>query len=301
MQKYRVYILPLAIVLGLFFHSHIKLLAWFTPYLIFIILFFTYSSLEVKKIRFSFFNLWLILFQILCSIVVYLICRPFNEVFSEGVFITILAPTATSAAVVALMLGANINTVGVYTLFSNFAVALIAPLYFTYMGASSDFSFWQSFGSILAKILPILILPFLLAIFIQKVSPTFNAKIIKIQSISFYLWAMALILVISNVMDFIFEENDFNYIFLLWAFFITLIICVVQFSVGKYIGKRYGDAIAGSQSLGQKNTVLAIWMAQTFLNPMSSIIPAMYVIIQNLFNSYQLWRKEINHRKQPLP
>ncbi len=300
MQKYRVYILPLAIVLGLFFHSHIKLLAWFTPYLIFIILFFTYSSLEVKKIRFSFFNLWLILFQVLFGIVLYLIFKSFNNVLSEGIFITVLAPTATSAAVVAVMLGANLNTVGVYTLFSNFAVALIAPLYFTYMGASSDFLFWQSFGSILAKISPILILPFLLAIFIQKVLPTFNAKIIKMQSISFYLWAMALILVISKVMGFIFEENNFNYTFLLWAFFITLIICVVQFSVGKYIGKRYGDAVAGSQSLGQKNTVLAIWMAQTFLNPMSSIIPAMYVIIQNSFNSYQLWQKEINHRKQPL-
>ena len=44
--------------------------------------------------------------------------------------------------------------------------------------------------------------------------------------------------------------------------------------------------------MGQKNTILAIWMAQTYLNPLSSIVPAAYVLWQNLINSYQLWRKQ---------
>jgi BASS family bile acid:Na+ symporter len=48
--------------------------------------------------------------------------------------------------------------------------------------------------------------------------------------------------------------------------------------------------VAGGQGLGQKNTVLAIWMAQTFLNPISSIAPGAYVLWQNMFNSWQVWR-----------
>ena len=71
----------------------------------------------------------------------------------------------------------------------------------------------------------------------------------------------------------------------------ALLLCVWQFGVGRLIGKKYGDIVSGGQSVGQKNTILAIWMAQTFLNPLASIVPAMYIIWQNLFNSYQLWQK----------
>ena len=37
------------------------------------------------------------------------------------------------------------------------------------------------------------------------------------------------------------------------------------------VGGRYGDRISGGQALGQKNTVLAIWMAQTYLDPSSCV------------------------------
>lgn len=299
MQKYRSYILPIAIVLGLFFHSYIKVLSPIVPYLIFAMLFLTYSSIQVRKMHLTYFDLWLILFQLAASLVFYFIVKPFDAALAEGVLVTVLTPTATSAVVVAVMLDANLTTMGVYTLFCNFVIALAAPLYFTLIGTSMDFPFWQSFGIILAKISPLLILPFVLAVIIKKVAPNVNAKLIQLKFISFYLWALALIIVIAKVINFLFEENNFNYLFLLWASILALFICVLQFALGKYIGKRYGDEVAGGQSLGQKNTVLAIWMAQTFLNPISSIIPAIYVVLQNVYNSYQLWRKELNRRKQP--
>ena len=76
-----------------------------------------------------------------------------------------------------------------------------------------------------------------------------------------------------------------------------MVICVVQFGVGRMLGRRYGDAAAGGQSLGQKNTVLAIWMAVTYLNPFSSVGPGSYVVWQNIFNSYQLWKKRKSEMK----
>jgi len=57
------------------------------------------------------------------------------------------------------------------------------------------------------------------------------------------------------------------------------------------IGKRYDDTVAGGQGLGQKNTILAIWMAQMYLNPIASIGPGAYVLWQNIINSYQVWLK----------
>lgn len=81
---------------------------------------------------------------------------------------------------------------------------------------------------------------------------------------------------------------------LLFAYIIVL---------GKLIGKKYYNTIAGGQGLGQKNTVLAIWMALTYLNPLASIGPASYVVWQNSINSFQLWikeRKETKNNKNTL-
>ena len=72
----------------------------------------------------------------------------------------------------------------------------------------------------------------------------------------------------------------------------ALLVCLLQFLAGKLLGRKYGQTIAGGQGLGQKNTVLAIWMALTYLNPLASIGPASYVVWQNCFNSMQLWIKE---------
>ena len=65
----------------------------------------------------------------------------------------------------------------------------------------------------------------------------------------------------------------------------------------KTIGSVYNDRISGGQALGQKNTILAIWMAHTYLNPLSSVAPGSYVLWQNIINSYQLWKKRKNEMK----
>ena len=71
----------------------------------------------------------------------------------------------------------------------------------------------------------------------------------------------------------------------------ALVLCIAQFALGRRIGKKYGETIAGGQGLGQKNTILAIWMAQVYLSPLSSIGPAAYVLWQNSINAFQLYRK----------
>ena len=38
--------------------------------------------------------------------------------------------------------------------------------------------------------------------------------------------------------------------------------------------------------------MLAVWMAQSFLDPISSVAPTAYIVWQNFVNSYQLWLKE---------
>ncbi len=60
------------------------------------------------------------------------------------------------------------------------------------------------------------------------------------------------------------------------------------------LGRYYGDPVSGGQGLGQKNTVLAVWMALAYMNPIASVGPAAYIAWQNIVNSWQLMRYHKN-------
>lgn len=73
---------------------------------------------------------------------------------------------------------------------------------------------------------------------------------------------------------------------------IPLGLTILQFSIGKAVGKHWGDSIGAGQALGQKNNVVGIWLCITFLNPLAALSPCAYVIWQNIVNAVQLWYKE---------
>ena len=71
----------------------------------------------------------------------------------------------------------------------------------------------------------------------------------------------------------------------------SAVLCAVQFYAGRVVGRHYGDPISGAQGLGQKNTVLAIWVATSYVSALASLAPAAYILWQNIFISWQLYRK----------
>ena len=86
--------------------------------------------------------------------------------------------------------------------------------------------------------------------------------------------------------------------FILSIALLGLILCIVQFSVGRFIGHYFDTTIEAGQALGQKNTAFAIWIAYTYLNPLSSVGPGCYILWQNIINSIEIWfygkKKNIN-------
>ena len=167
------------------------------------------------------------------------------------------------------------------------AVALLAPVILTFTGTGTC-----TFTQILARIAPLLVMPFAAAQFCRFVFPKAAQWVGDHSQISFYMWLASLLVIIGRTTAFIIDLHDASLSTELWLAFAALVICLVQFKVGRMLGRRYGDPAAGGQSLGQKNTVLAVWMAQSFLNPISSIAPTAYIVWQNFVNSYQIWRKD---------
>lgn len=292
MQKYRSFILPIAIIIGLFFHHYISYLTFLVPYLIFCILFLNFTALNINKLKISMMDIWLLLFQTTISIGCYILLRPFDEIIAQGVLIGIICPVAASVVVISCMLGANRERITTYTLFGNAMVAIIAPIYFSFIGNNVDMPFFTSLLLIFSKIFPIIILPLIVAAITQTFLSKVNRIFVRYSFISFYLWALALTITIGQTINFIHLHGAGNEHIVLWLALASLVACAIQFSVGKKVGGIYGDTIAGGQALGQRNTALAIWMAYTYLDPLASVFPAAYSIWQNIYNSFQLWRHD---------
>lgn len=283
--------LPLAMLTGAVFYDYIARLSFLTPYLIFSMLFITYCKLCLRDLRFSRMHLILLSIQIFGSVGLYGVLFKFDPLVAQGILICVLVPTATAAPVITGMLGGSVASLAAFSLISNLAVALISPLVFSFFGNQGEMPFADSFLYICRQVMPLLILPFACALLLEKLLPAVHRTVKKLQVISFYLWACGLTIVTGKTVSFIMQQEASNYREEWLIAFSALIICVLQFWIGRRIGKHYGDKIAGGQGLGQKNTILAIWMAQIYLSPLASVGPAAYVLWQNLINSYQLWQK----------
>lgn len=291
MQKIRSYILPIAIVLGFLLHEYCAKFSVAVPYFIFTILLLTFTAVDVRKLKFSPMFVWILLFQVVVSISMFALLKGLGASpdLSEGVMMASLCPVAASVAVVSCMLGADRQTVTSFSIIGNLVISVVAPAYFTLIGVHPEMTFFASFLSILKRVGVVIGLPFFIALALQLWLPKVNGFLSRYKGLSFYLWSVALLFTIGQTIDFIFLHGEGHWHVILWLAVASLLFCAVQFALGKWIGSKYGDIIAGGQLLGQKNTAMGIWMSNTYLQPLSSVFLAFYIIWQNLFNSLQLW------------
>ena len=275
-----------------------------TPLLIFAQLLLTFCKVEVRDLKPKRWHGWLILFQLLACLLMalLLVYCPMNLVYHEvfeAAMVCLICPTATAAAVITGKLGGSASSLTTYTLLSNLLAAVTVPLVFPWVEPHADVSFLTAFLKILSKVVPLLLCPFLLAWFLRVFVPRLHAWLLGFHDAAFYLWGVALAIVSGQTVRSL--VNSTAPVSVEWLIALAgLVTCCLQFYLGKRIGGHYKERISGGQALGQKNTVLAIWMAYTYLNPLASVGPGSYVLWQNIINSWQLWKKRKREEARPL-
>lgn len=289
-QFLKTWMLPISIIGGIIFHEWIGYVKFLSPYLIFLMLLVTYTRIDLKEIRITRFQILLLLVQLAGCWLTYAAIAPFSQTIAAGGFICVFISTATAAPVITGMLGGSITKLISYSLLSNLTFAIFAPLFLSAI-SGKEITFIDSFMLILREMVPLLLAPLLLALLMRWLTPNLRKNIAEHQSISFYLWAVSLFIVVGNSVSFAIKNGDGNITEMGYLAIVALITCCAQFYVGRKIGGIFGDRISGAQGLGQKNTVIAIWVAMTYLNPITSIAPAAYVLWQNSINSAQLYIK----------
>lgn len=297
-QRLKPWMLPIAMVLGLIFHDvvdHVQFLA--TP-LIFTMLLITFCRIRPSEFHIGPLSLIVVGLQLGLGLGLYFAIAPASGDLAQGAMICALCPTATAAPVITAMLGGSISTLVAISLMSNLMVALVAPALFAYIGGAAHAGFFAGFITIAGRLMPMILGSLLLSLLMMRFSPRVHRALAERQALSFYLWATLLIVVVGQTVSFALREPPSRIPEMIALALIAGVICVVQFIIGRRLGRRYGDPVAGAQGLMQKNTGLAIWMALTYLNPIATIAPAAYIAWQNTINSVQIYFHERKKTRQ---
>lgn len=288
-QILKPWMLPIAMTLGAIFHNYMHLLAWMAPGLIFGMLLLTFCKINPSEVRITKLTSYLLPIQLLGGCGLYLMLRPFSAPLAEGIFICVFCPTATAAPVIVGMLGGSVPRLATFSVMSNIACAITAPLLFTLMG-NDGVAFWPTLWSIFTRVVPLLMLPLILALTLRKVTPRLHHHLADHAGLAFYLWALSLTVCVGQAVSFVMTEPSSEIPLMITLALGAGVCCFAQFYAGRKVGRRVGDSVASTQAIMQKNTVLAIWMAMTFLSPICSVAPAAYIVWQNTLNSWQIYR-----------
>ena len=266
------------------------------PLFMFLVLYVTFCKVDFRKLIPVGWHLWIALSQVLMVAVVIGAILFFHVtgkslILLEALLTCIICPCASAAAVVTQKLGGNLEEMTTYTFLSNFLCALLIPVCFPLLDAEADITFWSAFVAILYKVCLVLVVPMILA-YITKHWHTlcrFYQWVISVNNLSYYLWGCSLLIVSgTTVKNIVHAEVAVS--FLLLIAILALVLCLIQFAIGRYIGHFFRSTINAGQALGQKNTAFAIWIAYTYLNPLSTVGPGCYILWQNIINSVEIWR-----------
>lgn len=260
-----------------------------TPLLIASMLFLTFCRIDLRQMRLKWIHLAMLAVQIVGGVVVFVAVKPLlGVVVAQGAMMCVLAPIAMAAVVIGGMLGANVATMVSYSLVCNIVTAVVVPPILHAFGNGTC-----TFVEIISRVAPTLIAPFVVAQALRYTLPKLAKWFADHSSYSFYIWLFSLVLVMGRTTAFIID-TDANILTEIELALVALILCLAQFRLGRYMGEKSGDRVAGAQSVGQKNTILAIWLSLNFLNPIASIAPTAYIVWQNFVNSYQIYKKNLS-------
>ena len=265
------------------------------PVVLFTILYVTFCKIQIKEMKP---RIWHFILQgiriVLSGLFVWLITLTSDadtKLVLEGVFICIICPTAAAAPVVTEKLGGSIGSLTIYTIIANVVTTIIIPLFFPMVEKSADMSFIFAVLMVLKNVTLVLVVPLALALISRKVIPSFTTCLAKKKNLGFYLWCINLSIVsgvtVRNIL-----QSTVSGTSLVLLLVLPLFVTVAQFAIGKAVGRPFGDSISAGQALGQKNTVVGIWLTISFLNPLAAVAPGAYVLWQNMVNAWQLWYKE---------
>lgn len=213
----------------------------------------------------------------------YLLLTPFGHDAALAGLLVAATPTATAAPVITGFLGGNVGFVSFSLLASNLvAVAFLPPL-LAWISGSGRIPSMLPFALSTVALVGI---PLALATLLRRLSPKVVAMSKRLKNPSFALWISMLVLAGAKTSAFFRETPSIPWTTIMAIATGSFALCAAHFLVGRRLGAP-GRELEAGQSLGQKNTMLTLWLGLS-VSPVAALGPASYVLWHNIWNGIQL-------------
>lgn len=272
--------------------SFIRLLSSLQPYLIFTMLFLSFCKSDLLNWKW---RPWFI--PALCVQTGGFFLSAFWGniespwyILAQAAMLCFIAPTATAAIVVVGKIQGDTEGVTIYTVISHLLAAVLVPIIAPLIHETNSTSLSSpTLLSIFLRVFPLLLGPLCLAYCFRCCFPQQHKTLIAFKNLAFYIWAFSLMLSITIATHHVVVAEASNSL-LFGIAGISLLVCTLQFYLGRKFGATFLCSLSASQALGQKNTIFLIWVGHSFFHPLAAIAGAFYAIYHNVWNSYQLSR-----------
>ncbi len=271
------------------------------PWILFVILFVTFCRVDFHRMRPCVWHFVILALQLLLVVVSTWIILHYGAsgndlVLMECLMCCVICPCATAAPVVTAKLGGDLEQITTFMLLSNFVAAVSIPVVFPLVDKSLDMPFLDAFLALLQRVCVVLLAPMLLAYLVKHFMHRLHHLITSNKDLSFYLWGVLLLVISGATMRNILNSGT-SLGFIMIVGFATLVFTLVQFALGRYVGRFFHATTEMGQAMAQKNTAFAIWVSSAWLNPLAAVGPGFYILWQNAFNSLEIWHHEKHKHK----
>lgn len=260
-----------------------------------ILLFFQFVKVSPHQIHFTRWHFGALALQVLSflllSAVVLYSTKPATRMLLECGMLCMICPTASAAGVITDRLGGNLSTTVSYVVLTNLCATFLIPLVIPVINPSATMGFWKYVGHIAMRVFPVLIFPGLVAWTLRYTTHRLQRKLMRWAPNSFYVWGVGLCLAMILATKALIESG-FGTGILACIMLVSLLCCALQFAAGRKMSRDQVESLTASQSLGQKNTSFLIWLGYNYFTPVTSVAGGFYAIWQNLYNSWEIYRKE---------
>lgn len=268
---------------GTFFDNHA---GDFVPLMIMVMLLFSFIDVKFSKESTGWSHVRIPVFMVALAAGAYFLVKKLtgDENFAVMAFLIGMTPTANAAPVITHLLGRREDYVTVSVVSTNlFTAFALAPLVALVIGNAIQIDTF----ALAWKTILLIGIPFLLSVIFRNFVPAAAQFVRRWKFLSFYLWMMMLFTVCAQSAAYIVRQENLSPTILAEIFALSAMLCAVNFAAGYGLGEPHFRREC-SQSVGQKNTMLMLWVGLAFFNPIVALGPTFYVVCHNLWNSWQL-------------
>lgn len=287
-QQLRSISMVLAFGLGAIFHAELAPLIWWMPIGIGVMLSITFIGIDIHKLRPTWMHLWLLLSIQALGIGAWFIAQAAGyPVLAESLYYCAAAPIASASPIIVNLLRGNVEFSTTAMVLSQIAFALITPFVLPLVVHDPSLSYLTLSGVVAKQILVVLGIPAIASILLRLCYPPCRGWAAKLRDVSLGIWIFNLLVIsaagVQRIVSMGYSLHD------MWPMIAgAAVVCAIGFTAGYWLGypKLKREC---SQGLGQKNTILTLYMAsQSYASPLAYIGPVFYVFCHNTANAIQL-------------